>query len=227
MWPIPRTSDSSHITTRGNMKLTKPQLKRFWPLWTEAENENLPHNATRAQRDAIRRDTIQRATGRHSLKDVNPVGEFDALMLEVATLAGDYEEAAYWGAAKERRYAVMMEDCARQIGEITGNPHGWQYCRDTLTQARLPDRWEDVPETLLAKTFQMLDTHRRRLLCRAWGKNTGLSLAFKLGQAYELIDGTVYCIGKPIKQPRAEHANPVNPVNPVKEQTSPHMEMSK
>jgi len=175
------------------MLLTKAQVKLFWTLWGRAEREVMPVSATRAERDEFRRGVIRRATGKDSLRGVNPAAEFDALMFEVATMAEDYEGAAYWGNAAERRYAKMMMACARQIAEIQADndpslrrlDSAWAYCVATLKQAGLPERWEDVPESLLAATFKMLDTHRRRLLKREPGWGGGLRpLGFSPGRSY-------------------------------------------
>ena len=192
------------------MLLTKAQLARFWRVWASAEREGLPPSATREERDAFRRGAVLRATGVPSLKDVGPGKAFDALMLEAATLACDYEEAAYWGNGGERRYAEMMRVCARQIGEIAGVPRGWEYCRATLKQAGLPERWEDVPETLLASTFKMLDTHRRRLLRRTQGwVSKGLPLGFSITRVYRLEEyGLWYYDKKPEKAETVEVALP-------------------
>ena len=117
------------------MNLTHAQLSKFWRLWARAEAETLPPSATRPERDNLRRETIHKATGKDSLKDVGRTGDFEALMLSVAHLAGDYEEAAYWSIGRERRLVHMIGECARQIGEIAGDPHGWSYCRSTFHQA--------------------------------------------------------------------------------------------
>jgi len=192
------------------MLLSKRQVARFWRLWAAAEREAFPPSATREERDAFRREVIFKATGKQSLRDVGAGKGFDALMLEAAALAGDYGEAAYWGNGAERRYAEMMRMCARQIGEIAGISNGqhgmtnvqvgcaaddaarsWEYCRGVMKQAGLPERWEDVPETLLAATFKMLDTHRRRLLRRmGWG-GEGLPLAFSITREYHRVGSQI------------------------------------
>jgi len=189
------------------MLLSKRQVARFWKLWSAAEREALPPSATREERDAFRREVIFKATGKQSLRDVGAGKGFDALMLEAAALAGDYGEAAYWGNGAERRYAEMMRVCARQIGEIAGISNGqhgmtnvqvgcaaddaarsWEYCRGVMKQAGLPERWEDVPEALLASTFKMLDTHRRRLLKSIPGFfKKQVPLAFSITREYHRV----------------------------------------
>lgn len=151
------------------MKLSKRQVALFWRLWSRAESESLPADATRAERDTLRRSVMLRACGKVSLSDVGPAGDFDRLMYEVATMSGDYQQMAYWCQAKERRTAHMIGECARQIGEIAGQSKGWEYCRAVFAQASLPEHWEDIPENLLFATFEMLDSHRRRMLKRDHG----------------------------------------------------------
>jgi hypothetical protein len=174
------------------MMLTPGQIAKFWRLWARAEAEVLPASATRAERDAIRHSTILGATGKTSLKLVGRTDEFERLMLATAQMAGDYQEASYWCVGEERRLAHMVAECARQIGEIAGVPHGWEYCRATLHQAGLPESWQDLPSSLLGATFAMIDTHRRRLLTRDWhwaGSADGQPLGFDPSIRYECLLG--------------------------------------
>lgn len=156
------------------MQITAAQAAKFWRVYAQAEREALPPSATRAERQDFRHALIHKATGKYSIKDVDRTKGFEKLMLETATIAGDYEEAARWINGSERRYVYMIGECARQIGEIAAVPHGWTYCQATFKQAGLPSSWEDIPEGLLASTFKMLDTHRRRLLKRDYYWETDL-----------------------------------------------------
>lgn len=167
--------------------LSTKQQAMFWALWAKAEREELPVTATRQERDTARRGVMFRACGQISLKDVNPTGDFDRLMFTVASLAGDYEGMGYWGNAAERRTAHLIRECARQIGEIAGQSKGWEYCRAVFAQASLPEHWEDIPENLLFATFEMLDSHRRRMLKRdhGWrGERSGQPLGFHPDRIY-------------------------------------------
>jgi hypothetical protein len=156
------------------MKITAAQLAMFWRLYAAAEREVLPPSASRAEREEFRHDLITTATGQPSLKEVDRTQGFERLMLETATRAGDYEEASRWVNGSERRYVFMISECARQIGEIADVQHGWEYVRGVFKQAGLPASWEDIPEGLLASTFKMLDTHRRRMLKRDFLWDTDL-----------------------------------------------------
>ncbi len=169
------------------MMITPKQQAAFWTLWSKAESENIPRDADRKQRDTYRRSVIFRACGKVSLKDINPTRDFDRLMYAVAALSGDYKSMAYWCNASERRTAYMIGECARQIGEIVGEDKGWEYCRSIFAQANLPPAWMDIPDGLLFATFEMMDTHRRRLLKRdhGWtGERNGQPLGFNPDRTY-------------------------------------------
>ena len=169
------------------MKLSKRQVALFWRLWSVAEAESIGAGATRDESDTLRRSVMLRACGQISLSDIGPTCDFDRLMYEVATMSGDYQQMAYWCQAKERRTAHMIGECARQIGEIAGQSRGWEYCRAIFVQAALPERWEDIPEGSLFSVFQMVDTHRRRMLKRdhGWrGERDGQPLGFNPARIY-------------------------------------------
>ena len=190
--------------------LSSKQQAMFWALWARAEREELPIGATPKERDTARRGVMFRACGKISLKDVNPTGDFDRLMFTVASLAGDYEGMGYWGNAAERRTAHLIRECARQIGEIVGEPKGWEYCQKVFVQAGLPASWMDIPEGLLFATFEMMDTHRRRLLKRdhGWrGERAGEPLGFMPDRIY-IRQGMRVCFYDPLPaaEPVAEPA---------------------
>jgi len=176
------------------MMITPKQQAAFWTLWAKAEAEDMPRDADRKQRDTYRRSVMFRACGKASLKDINPTRDFDRLMYAVASLSGDYQAMAYWCIASERRTAYMIGECARQIGEIVGEIKGWEYCRAIFVHANLPPAWMDIPDGLLFATFEMMDTHRRRLLSRdhGWtGERNGQPLGFNPDRIYILRGLTV------------------------------------
>lgn len=183
------------------MNITATQAAKFWRLWSKAEAEVLPASASRAEREALRHETIEHATGKKSLLEVGRTGEFDRLMVAVADMAGDYMEASYWSVGTERRTVHMISECARQIGEIAGVPNGWAYCVGVFTQAHLPKSWEDISANLLAAVFDMLDEHRRRLLVRDWhweGASAGQPLGFHPSWHYQVILGDLRLIRHPV-----------------------------
>jgi len=177
------------------MLITTAQAAAFWRLYAQAESEALPPSATRQEREAFRHGLIIKATGQPSLKKVSRTSGFDKLMLETALLAGDYEAAGKYVNGSERRYVHLIGECARQIGEIADVPHGWDYIRGVLKQAGLPPSWMDIPETLLASTFKMLDTHRRRMLKRDYYWDT--DLGFHPDRSYVHIHQAVVKVDHP------------------------------
>jgi hypothetical protein len=174
------------------MQLTPSQTALFWRLWARVESEVFSASNSKADRENKRHEIILRATGKTSLRLVQRTSEFDRLMCACAEMAGDYKDASYWAIAGERRTAHMIGECARQIGEIAGVHNGWDYCRSTFVQAGFPSSWLDIPGTLLASAFKMLDTHRRRLLIRDWnwsGSADGTPLGFNPDYHYECVLG--------------------------------------
>ena len=159
----------------------------FWSLWAKVEAEVLPRTATRFERESFRRSTIEQACNVKSLTLVNRTTDFDALMMAAATMANDYDAMAHFCVSGERRTYHMIGECARQIGEIAGEPKGWPYCQAVFAQAGLPPSWLDIPDRLLCSTFRMLDTHRRRMLRRdhGWaGAHKGQPLGFNPTRSY-------------------------------------------
>jgi hypothetical protein len=170
------------------MMLSREQQALFWSIWAKAEAEVLPVRATRFERETLRHNTIKQACGVTSLKLVNPTTDFDKVMMAVATMANDYDSMSHFCVAGERRTCHMIGECARQIGEIAGEPKGWPYCQALFAQVGLPASWMDIPDHLLFATFKMLDTHRRRMLRRdhGWGgAHKGQPLGFNPTRSYE------------------------------------------
>lgn len=174
------------------MMLSHSQLALFWRLWARVESEVFKATDSKQDREKKRHEIILKTTGKTSIRFVNRTVEFDRLMQACAEMSGDYMEACYWLIGTERRTAHMIGECARQIGEIAGVHNGWDYCRSTFVQAGFPSSWLDIPDTLLASAFKMLDTHRRRLLVRDWnwsGSADGTPLGFNPEYYYECVLG--------------------------------------
>jgi hypothetical protein len=168
------------------MQLTPEQQKTFWAIWRKCDAE-LDPQTTAEQRTEYRRAQIVAACGKSSLRLVNRSTDFDQLMAHCAALCGDYEEAARWAGSAEHRMAWMVAMQARQIAEIAGVPHGWEYCRKIFAQMRLPEHYEDMTGGMLMSAFQALDTHRRRVLRRdhGWGmRGSGRPLGFSPNRRY-------------------------------------------
>ncbi len=168
------------------MKLSPAQTSKFWPLFAEACRENLPLGCDKETKDAFRRKLIFDSTGESSLTKVLPGRQFERLMSATAALTDNWQERVYWCTAKERKFVHLIGICTVQIGQIANEPHAWQYVKGVLNQAHWPSSWEDISADMLSSVFQMLDTHRRRLLDRAgWmGSEWGQPLKFHPDRTY-------------------------------------------
>lgn len=154
---------------------TVPQRTAFFRLWNAARAEVLadygliPAGAAQ-ERDARHRWISEQTRGRTgSINAVRPGAEFARLMTATAQAAGDFAAAAYWSMDAAKRWRHMLGHLVRQLGEISLIPSGWEYVQGIFAHMSLPASWEDVPERDLESVFQMLDTHRRRLLKRDHG----------------------------------------------------------
>lgn len=168
------------------MKLSTPQLNKFWRLFQEALKESLPPGADKETRDAFRRKIIADSTGHNSLTKVRPGKDYELLMAATAAMTDNWESRLYWDTTLERKYIHLVGICLVQIGQISNETHAWDYVRGTLRQANWPDDWQDLSADMLSSVFMMLDTHRRRLLERAgW-------LGSKYGQPLKFDDTLTY-----------------------------------
>ena len=118
------------------------------------------------------------------------------VMLRLAADAGDWARASSFTIGNTRRIAAMVEDCARQVFELTGNANGdaVSYAQGVLQQAGLKragafagKAWYlDYAEATPVKLFQMLDSHRRRLIWRRRRETgTEIRLAYSFGTSYK------------------------------------------
>ena len=117
-------------------------------------------------------------------------------MFRLAADAGDWARAASFTIGNTRRIAAMVEDCARQVFELTGNANGdaVSYAKGILQRAGLKraealdgKAWYlDYAEATPVKIFQMLDSHRRRLIWRRRRETgTHIRLAYSFGTSYK------------------------------------------
>lgn len=138
-------------------------------------------------RNAFRHELIARTLplSGGSLRNVGKGRDFDKLMAELSRLAQSAEASAHFATAEGRRWAYFIEAAARQVCElakvyistvdsqlltVSSAPIG--YVMGILKQAKwhfaLASRggewWLDLTQLHEEKLFQMLDTHRRRLL---------------------------------------------------------------
>lgn len=148
--------------------LTKPQLAAYWRSAAAAA-----HNIGAAL-ETYRKRVMREECGVDSVKALNRTGDFDKVMARFAADAGDYAAAGHYATADARRLAVLVRICCAQVMQLKGEPEGSTAAADYLAgivrQARLECGaadgcfWLDCPPDSLLALFQMLDTHRRRLL---------------------------------------------------------------
>lgn len=182
--------------------LTPKQKSVFWRAFTAAKWAVQPPDA-----DAWRHQILMEETGKMSLLDIDRRGEFEAVMRRLWSEAGNWEEAARYTIGDERRAAFMIKVCAAQVLQLMAAggaasrrattsapapsaPSPAAYLAGVLRQSRLvssavaerDDFWMDIPLVNALKVFQMLDTHRRRLI-KATGHG-GKALAFSPNVRY-------------------------------------------
>lgn len=158
-----------------------------------------------AEREAYRHRLIAHAcpVSGGSLRNVGSGEDFDRLMREVAREAQAFEAAVHFATSEARRIAKLCEACARQIFEIAEVSGGdaVAYLQGLIAQAGWKwalfaqggEWWLDLTRPHAQKLFQMLDTHRRRLLRRVatkWeltdnGAERSMRLAFRANGHYE------------------------------------------
>ena len=157
-----------------NKTLTPAQRSAFFRA-LQAASVELGH-ATSEEREAYRKQVMREETGKAHLAQLSRTADFDACMRRFAADAGDCEAASRFGIADVARRAALVRICCAQVMQLKGCAAGTTEAADYLAgiveQSRVPcgrdisdsSFWMDcAPDNLLA-LFQMLDTHRRRLL---------------------------------------------------------------
>lgn len=162
--------------------MTDKQRIAFFRLFSRAcARQGVAPGEREAWRHALIREAVPTSGG--SLRAVGTGADCDRLMAAVARLAEDHCAAMRWGTAEGRRLAAMAQAAARQCFEIAQAipalaercaPGPVAYLRGAMAQASWRDAlhaedgewWLDLDAVRLGKLFQMLDTHRRRLLRR-------------------------------------------------------------
>ena len=152
----------------ADTSLTKPQLAAYWRAASAAARE--VGEAPEAYRKRIMREECDV----ESVKALNRTSDFDKVMARFAVDVGDYTAAGHYATSDARRLAVLVRVCCAQVMQLKGEPEGSTAAADYLAgivrQARLPCGatdgrfWLDCPPDSLLALFQMLDTHRRRLM---------------------------------------------------------------
>lgn len=170
--------------------MTKKQMAKFWPVFAAACREHgytEPH-----QRETYRHQLLWDADKARHMSEVSQTGGFDRLMQMVSLDAGDYLTAANYKIGEDRRIGALVADCARQVFEIEGvgstEQERLSYILGVLEQSGLtrvransPEWWMDIGCDSPIKIFQIIDTHRRRLLKR---KGVAHGLGYRYGKEY-------------------------------------------
>ena len=128
----------------------------------------------KAEREEYRHRVLREEAGVTSTKQVGTTTAFDAVMARMASDAGDWQGALKYGAGSSYRMAVMVQICLAQVMQLKGLPDGSAAARDylngVLEQSHIaPGKpgesfWLDLGPAALLRVFQILDTHRRRLI---------------------------------------------------------------
>lgn len=154
--------------------ITKRQRCAFFRACSAA-CQNLGLN-TQDEREAYRKRVMKEETGKDHLALLNRTTDFDRCMAHFSKDAGDWETASKFASGDAYRMAVMIRICSQQIMQLKGLPDGSDaakdYLRGILEQSRIvfgtyasdSSFWMDISQDSLLTVFQILDTHRRRLL---------------------------------------------------------------
>lgn len=150
------------------MSFTAGQRCKYFALVTDAwtahcQREGIDSSDRKAETEWRHAISVE-SCGCKSIKEMNHTSDFDAVMLELAIVAGDM----YWldrlASAAERRIKWVIEhQFIPDLEVLTKQQIGWGYIEGICEQAGLPSKIEDCPAQLLQKVLQMVDSHIRRL----------------------------------------------------------------
>ena len=154
--------------------LTPAQRSAFFRALAAASIE-LGHD-TPESRESYRKTVMREETGKEHLAQLSRTKDFDACMRRFAADAGDYETASRFAIADDARKAALVRICCAQVlqlkGCVAGTTEAADYLAGIVEQARVPcgrdvhdsSFWMDCAPGSVLTLFQILDTHRRRLL---------------------------------------------------------------
>ena len=156
----------------GKNGLTERQQAMFWAVFNKAcAAQGIFSSADKAE---YRHRLLNDETGWSSIFCLDRTPDFDKVMFRLAADAGDFELAANFSTSDERRMGYLIKVCCLQLMQLKGGDEAdaRRYLGGLLDQARVPNGmslhdnsyWMDCALSQSHKVFQMLDTHRRRLL---------------------------------------------------------------
>ena len=173
---------------------TAKQTAAFWRAFSAScSGQGLPAEA----KEPYRKRIMLEVCGVEHMAELNRTDHFDKLMLQLALDSGDYELAARYSIGDERRLAKMVEVVAMQLMQCQGTDilAATAYVAGLVKQAGFPIRqdgptyWMDLCAGQIHALFMALDTHRRRILSRAFWDT---QLKFNIGAFYSRrADGTI------------------------------------
>lgn len=153
---------------------------------------------TPEEREAYRKTVMHEECGKEHLAQLSRTKDFDACMRRFAADAGNFEEAARFAIADDARKAAILRICCAQVlqlkGCVAGTNEAADYLAGIVEQARVPcgrdvrdsSFWMDCAPDNIMTLFQILDTHRRRLLRGLLDGRTALaSLGFDPSIVYQ------------------------------------------
>ena len=132
--------------------------------------------STSEEREEYRKRVMREKTGKEHLAQLSRTKDFDACMRRFASDAGDFETASRFAIADDARKAAILRICCAQVlqlkGCVAGTTEAADYLAGIVEQARVPcgrdvrdsSFWMDCAPGNILALFQILDTHRRRLL---------------------------------------------------------------
>lgn len=137
--------------------------------------QNLGLN-TQEERDAYRKQVMREECKKEHLALLNRTTDYDRCMTRFAQDAGDWQTASKFASGDSYRLAVMIRICCQQVMQLKGYPDGsdaaTNYLRGILERSQIAcgtyvndsSFWMDISKDSILTVFQILDTHRRRLL---------------------------------------------------------------
>lgn len=150
--------------------MTARQRSMYWRTFQAA---CLAMGIASDKREEYRKMVMQEEAGVSSTRELDNAG-LDKVLARFSADAGDWQSASRFVGGDVRRAIALVEDVAVQVlllaGKGTDAP---AYIAGILRQSQIAGRVAgdgtfllDIPGDSVIKVFQMLDTHRRRLLRR-------------------------------------------------------------
>lgn len=149
------------------------------------------------QQEAYRKQVMREEAGVESVKDLNRTTDYDKVMSRFCIDCGDYQAAIKYNLGTDTRLVKMVEILAQQVAQLLGtNPDkANDYVAGIIFQAGFSTKRLDSQGFLLDiatcdlwRVFQMLDTHRRRLIQR-YGRAPDCPKTFNIHLVYDRSQG--------------------------------------